>query len=178
MSHPFYTHQKYLREQLDSLDLTKPIKCLEFGSGIGSGDVFNEFTSLYPDFQVITYEHDVEWFNQMKEKYSADNYKFNLIKWEEFDYTALKNEKYDLIFVDQGVWSERARTVRELINNSDIIVVHDFDYFNKHDSGYIANCPNIYACDDTTYWGSQYNDVKQLTAYSELLPPTLLIKTK
>ena len=38
----YYTHRKYLQEELDKLINKKDIKCLEFGSGFGSAPLFNE----------------------------------------------------------------------------------------------------------------------------------------
>lgn len=178
MSHPFYTHRKYLIEQIEKLDLTKPNIILEFGTGIGSGEIFSEYTKKYPNLKVISYEHDVEWFNQMKIQYENKNYEFNLVEWDKFDYSLLKNKQYNIVFVDQGIWVERARTVDEMIDNSNVIIVHDFDYFNKHDSGFIQGCLNIYGTGDDTYWGSNYNSVMNIVGYNEELPPTLVMFKK
>lgn len=178
MNHPFYTHRQYLIEQIEKLDLTQPNIILEFGTGIGSGDVFKEYADKYPLLTIISYEHDVEWFNQMKTQYESTNYIFNLIEWDNFDYNSLKNKHYNIIFVDQGIWIERARTVDEMIDNSDVIIIHDFDYFNKQDSGFIQGCSNIYGTGDDTYWGYNYNSIMNIVAYSELLPPTLIMTKK
>lgn len=177
--HPFYTHQKYLRNELENLDFSKKIHILEFGSGIGSGDIFKEYTDKYPDNLIVEcFEHETEWFNECNKNYGKTNYLFHLIKWEEFDYNKILDKKYDLIFVDQGIWSERARTVEELSKNNDLFIVHDFDFFNKNDSGYINGCYNIYGTDDSTYWGNKYNNEFNLESYCEFLPPTLVLKRK
>ncbi len=176
--HPFYTHQQYLKKEIENLDLSKELHILEFGSGIGSGDIFKEYTNKYKNLFVDCYEHEEEWFLKCKNDYESDNYKFNLIDWEKLDYSNFKNKKYDLIFVDQGIWLERSRTVEELQDFSNVIIIHDFDYFNKEDSGYINGCQNIYSTDNSTYWGLKYNEKFYLSAYSELLPPTLVLKKK
>ena len=38
----YYTHQDTLNKILESFDYTKPVHCLEFGSGDGSSSVFNK----------------------------------------------------------------------------------------------------------------------------------------
>jgi len=46
----YYTHQDTLNKILESFDYTKPVHCLEFGSGDGSSSVFNKYSE---DFDLI-----------------------------------------------------------------------------------------------------------------------------
>lgn len=188
MSKNYYTHRPYLRQVLDSFDYNKEVLCLELGTGHGSALVFNEYLKKHKNLKVIAYEDNQEWLKMTKEKYQTKNYVFNYIdSWSTFDYSELKRQKFDLIFVDHMVynnkWQERKNSVDELKQTTDIIIVHDYDYFNKKmaEQGYnltnrMEQEPNIYSVSENTFWFDNYGSEFNLLGYKSELPPTLVMK--
>ncbi|CAB4130326.1 hypothetical protein UFOVP117_368 [uncultured Caudovirales phage] len=175
----YYTHQQYLREILNLMDYSKPIKCLEFGSGIGSSSIFNEFCKINENLNVTSFESDLSWLKEMESKYSLNNYKFKEVNWTDFNYEDLKKEQYDLIFVDQGDWDARIITIDELKNNSTYFILHDYCYYNGF-RGYDTSDNNMIenSVDEGTYFHDRYSNYFDLTPKKDLFPPTLILKRK
>jgi len=175
----YYTHQKYLIEVLNSLDYTKKVKILEFGSGEGSSSIFNEYAKK-ENVEIQCFEHDTSWMNEMKSKYSLKNYTFNQVDWENFDYTDLKKHKYELIFVDQGDWDARINTIDELRNNSKYIILHDYCYYNGFRGYSIPESDKEWALsiDKNSFFYEKYSNDFELISENSLFPPTLIMKNK
>jgi len=45
-------------QDIRALDFTKTVRCVEFGSGDGSGEVFKQFTERYPNLKVVCLKSD------------------------------------------------------------------------------------------------------------------------
>lgn len=176
---PYYTHQEYLIKILDSLDYTKNIKCLEFGSGDGSSSIFNKYVKKN-NMSVRCFEHDTEWLNTMIEKYRIPNYEFNEVKWEDFNYNSIKNEIYDLVFVDQGDWDARITTIDELKKVSKYIILHDYCYYNGFRGSSIPDVDKECALNvnEDSFFYKKYNEDFELISEHTLFPPTLIMKNK
>lgn len=176
----FYTHQEYLRRTLDYLDFNNPIKCLEFGSGDGSSVIFNEYAKKYNNMTINCFEHDGKWLNTMKDKYSTQNYNFNLVDWSNFDYTELKKDSYDLIFVDQGDWDARITTIDELRDNVKYIILHDYCYYNGFRGFSIPESEkeSALSVNEGTFFHKNYSDDFEIISEIDLFPPTLILKNK
>ena len=138
----YYTHQDTLNKILQSFDYSKPVHCLEFGSGDGSSSIFHKFARSNPNLIVECFEHDENWLNSMSQKYKSDNYKFNVVNWSNMNYDFLKIKKYDLIFVDQGDWDARIVTIDEMRNYAKYIILHDYCYYNGFGAGMVPT-PNM-----------------------------------
>jgi hypothetical protein len=172
----FYTHQPFLIEILQMMDTEKEINCLEFGVGDGSSSIFHDFAKKNKNMNIESFEHDISWFSTMKNKYSLSNYIFNLIEWENFDYSKYKQKIYDLVFVDQGVWDARIKTIDELIGNSKIIILHDYCYYNGMNP--VENVLDKNSVGDGTFFHKKYNDIAKLIPECKTYPPTLILKNK
>jgi len=181
----YYTHQEYIKRILDILLMHDPlfnlkVNVLEFGSGDGSSIVFNEYANKYKDILTVqSFEHVIDWYEKMKSKYSLSNYTFNLVDWAKFDYTELKKEKYDFVFVDQGIWEERIRTIDELKDCTKIFILHDYCYYNgfrQHTTPYQDMPEN--SVGKGTYFYEKYNDEFELIPETSLYPPTLIFKKR
>jgi hypothetical protein len=177
---PFYTHQEFLRKILDSFDYKKKIKCLEFGSGDGSSIIFNEYCKKYKNLTTSCYEHDVEWLASMKTKYELDNYSFNVVDWNTIDYTELKKQKYDLIFVDQGDWDARITTIDSLKECAKYIILHDYCYYNGFRGHEIPNNQKESALTIApgSFFHNKYGSDFYISCETDLFPPTLILKSK
>ena len=177
---PYYTHQEYLKRELDNLDYSKKIKCLEFGSGHGSSSIFREYVDKNPNFDVQCYEHDKEWLNNMSVEYQTTNYVFNQVVWSDFDYDKLKNDVYDVVFVDQGEWEARITTIDELISVSRCIILHDYCYYNGFRGGSIPEEDKDWALDlsKDSFFGKKYSKNFELIGETSTFPPTLIMKNK
>lgn len=176
----FYTHQQFLREILNSFNYEKNVTCLEFGSGDGSSSVFNEYTKKYDNLNVYCYEHDKEWLKNMESKYSSSNYTFNVVDWNTIDYTELKKNKYDLIFVDQGDWDARIKTIDELKDCAKYIILHDYCYYNGFRGYEIPEHEKESALtlNSGSFFFERYGNNFNLRGEIELFPPTLILENK
>lgn len=173
MNNVFYTHRKYLIEELEKLKNNKSVHILEFGVGDGSSLIMNDYASKYPNFKIESYETDEEWFKEMKSIYSLPNYKFNYInEWDNLLKPENFNDHYDLIFIDQAPWEARTATLELLKHKSNVIILHDYDFFNK----------GFYDSDIYNYGKegvfSKYLDIFNIVGHHELLPPTLVMNLK
>lgn len=170
MSHPYYTHRKYLFNSLNSLNIKDKINILEFGVGDGSSLLFHEFAYKNPNVNIKAFETDKLWIDQTKEKYSLSNYEFIFIdNWDTFLIEDnFKEDNYDLIFIDQSPWEARVKTMDLLIDKSKITILHDYDFFNK---GYIED---IFDFGENSFFKKYISKNILLSGFHEELPPTLV----
>jgi hypothetical protein len=161
---PYYTHQKYLIEELNKLDFSKPVLVAEIGTGDGSSSIFQSFAIKYPNLRIDSFESDFDWFRDMSEKYPANNYYFHHVSWGRL---ALTNE-YDLAFVDNGLDFESRIKIIDSIK-AKVILLHDYDYYNK---GIIED---IFSVSEGSFF-ERFNKDYTLRGNYEILPPTLIMQ--
>lgn len=177
---PYYTHQQSLINTLNLFDNSKKINILEFGVGEGSSSILNDYAKKNSKIKIQSFEHDLNWLIDMKNKYSLSNYTFNHVDWNSFDYAELKKYEYDIIFIDQGSWEARITTIDELKNNSKYIILHDYCYYNGFRGAEISERDKEWAFsvkENTFFYNKYFNDFELLTQM-ELFPPTLIMKNK
>lgn len=177
---PYYTHQKYLIQLLNSFNYDKIVKCLEFGTGDGSSSVFYDYCKKETNINVLAFEHDLNWLNTVSEKYKLPNYTFNHVNWGDLDYNNLKSDTYDLVFVDQGDWDARIKTIDELKNSSKYIILHDYCYYNGF-RGFeipLSEKDKYLTVSKGSFFYEKYGDEFELSTGVELFPPTLIMKNK
>lgn len=174
----YCTHQNYTKQELSNLSDGSIV--LELGVGNGSSPLMYEFCKNNSSSTVISFETDAVWFEQMFDKYGdLPNYVFNLIE----DWDDLKNhvneKEYDLVFVDQSPWWARIESIDLLKEKSKVIILHDYDYFNKNGHEWVKNtCNDIYINDESSWLGQTYSDRFILEDNYEVLPPTLVMRKK
>lgn len=170
MNHPYYTHRKHLINSLNSLSKKDKINILEFGVGEGSSFIFNEFALKNKNFNITAFETDHAWLNETKNKYELNNYKFNHVNnWDELLTQENFDGEYDLVFIDQSPWEARIKTIDLLIKKSKIIILHDYDFYNK---GLIEN---IFDVGENSFFGKYLSETISSQGFNEELPPTLVI---
>lgn len=174
----YYTHQDTLNKILESFDYTKPVHCLEFGSGDGSSSVFHNFVQSNPNLTVDCFEHEEGWLTSMSEKYKLENYNFNVVDWSTINYNDLKIKKYDLIFVDQGDWDARITTIDEMKNNAKYIILHDYCYYNGFGPGMIHSPDMVFNNVGEGSFFHKYSTDFEVIGVTDLFPPTLILKSK
>lgn len=176
---PYYTHQPYLINILEKFNYDEKLTFLEFGSGEGSSPIFNKYAQN-KNVTIKSFEHDIDWLNEMKTKYSLPNYIFNQVDWDNFDYSELKSNKYDLIFVDQGDWDARIKTIDELKDNSKYVILHDYCYYNGFRGSEIPPGDEKWALsiDENSFFYDKYSNDFEIMAENTLFPPTLILKNK
>ena len=169
MYHPYYTHRKYLINNLNLLSKKDQVNILEFGVGEGSSSILNDFASKNKNFNIEAFETDHLWLNETKNKYELDNYKFNHVNdWNELLVGENFNNEYDLIFVDQSPWEARIKTIDLLINKSTVTILHDYDFYNK---GIVEN---IFDVGYNSFFGKYLSKNILSEGFNEELPPTLV----
>jgi hypothetical protein len=174
---PFYTHQEFLIEILSSFNYDNEINCLEFGCGDGSSIIFYEFANKHKNLKIQCFEHDESWLNKMKLKYELPNYEFNLVNWETMDFSSLKNKTYDFVFVDQGNWDSRIKTIDELSSNTNCFILHDYCFYNGFRGNSEPSNLNFYNVDENSFF-SKYHKNFKLIPQTNSFPPTLILHKK
>jgi hypothetical protein len=164
----YYTHQRYLTEELGKLDYGKPVTVLEFGTGDGSASVFMSFAVCNPNLIIESYESDYGWFCNMFQNYPASNYHFHHVdSWSDLTFDG----EYDLAFVDNGPDFEARIKVIELIKDrAKVIILHDYDFYNK---GVIED---IFSVSKGSFF-ERYKEFN-LKGNFDILPPTLIMTRK
>ena len=169
----FYTHQQYLIRELRKLDYNKPCRCLELGAGDGSASVFRGFLIDNPNLDVRAFDTNEDWRDQMIRDYSHQNYHISFLNtWDEIlDILSLGRDPWDIVFVDQEPWRARIESIDTLAHLARVIILHDYDYFNK------GVCENIFSVGEESFF-AQYLDNFELEAQCMILPPTLIMRNK
>jgi hypothetical protein len=172
MDNPYYTHREYLENELEKLIKQDSIRCIEFGTGDGSAEIFEKFAKEYQKIEITSFESDASWLKTVKEKYERDNYSFHQVEnWSKFLDSYQPDGIYDLIFVDQSPWEARIDTINKMLDYSKVIILHDYDYYNK-------NSKNPYVNDDDSFFKQNYGDKCEIVSYYDILPPTLVMYNK
>ena len=168
---PYYTHQKYLIEELDRLDYSKPVIVLEFGTGDGSASVLHLFAQKYPNMRIESFEDDFNWMQSTYKKYSVGNYHFHHVdSWDSFFADAVFNELYDLVFVDSSPWDSRIMAIEAIRDRAKVIILHDYDYYNK---GVIDDIKSI---SEGSFYHTKYANDFTLEGKTEFYPETLIMR--
>ena len=169
---PYYTHQKYLTEELNKLDYSKPVIVLEFGTGDGSASILQSFARKYPNLRIESYEDNYNWYQNMKLKYYHPNYNFNYT--ESWDGLFLKGDilcfDYDLVFVDSSPWDSRIMAIEAIRDRAKVIILHDYDYYNK---GVIDDIKSI---SEGSFYHTKYANDFTLEGKTEFYPETLIMR--
>jgi len=164
----YNTHAEYLTTELTKLN--EHSICLEFGVGEGSSPIFNDYINNAPTSNVIAFESDLEWYDLISKKYTSERYIFNYIDdWDNAINLININQIYDLVFIDQKPWEARIQILNQLKDISKIIILHDYDYFNK---GIIDE---IYSVKSGSFFFEHYGSDFTLNGFSSQLPPTLVM---
>lgn len=172
----YCTHQKYTKKELDNLKSNSYV--LELGVGNGSSPLMYEFCKDNPNSVVQSFETDVDWFNQMFDKYgNLPNYIFNLIDdWNSLS-NHLERDYFDLVFVDQSPWEARINSINLLKEKTSTFILHDYDFYNNNE--WVEKpCNDIYVNDETSWLGKTYSNEFIMEDNYEILPPTLIMRRK
>lgn len=126
------SHKKYLKFILDSLIVENPI-IVEAGSGDNSTGVFTNYFKN-KKFTFYSFENHKEWHEKMSKKFKNNNSKFIYLNDEV--YSEIRSqilsdgvEKIDLTFIDSSPWASRTNVKNLLTDLSNIVCIHDADYF-------------------------------------------------
>ena len=174
MNNPYFTHQKYLIEELNKLPKDRELICLEFGAGDGSSSIFREYVEANDKLTVYSFESKYEWFNSMSSKYKHERYRFQFVNnWN--DFLARKNfdKKYDLIFIDSNPWDARIATINKMKDKSPTFILHDYDFYNK---GFYDK--DIFSVGEKSFFKSRFKDHFVFEPHYDELPPTLVLRNK
>jgi len=168
----YYTHRKFLEIELLKLDYSKPVKCLEFGTGDGSALLFNSFAKTHKNMLVNSYDNDSLWVKKTTENYALDNYIFSHIdSWDSILTDESFKDVYDLVFVDQAPWEARIKTIELFLDKAKVIILHDYDYFNQN------FCEDISSVGEGSVF-HKYSNKFHIVGEKEFLPPTLIMTKK
>jgi hypothetical protein len=177
----FYTHQKYLKEELEKLPENSRI--LELGVGDGSSSLMSEYCLSNSSCRVQAFETISGWAQNTKDKYClSSNYTLTpLPSWDLLEsHLSAEDVTYDLVFVDQTPWDARINSIKLLSSRTKVFILHDYDWFNKdfwHDAqGLTVKSKNIYINDDSTFLGSTFREDFVLEDNYSVLPPTLVMR--
>lgn len=106
---------------------------VEFGSGYGSTPLLHA-RSKNENRLLVTADHDAAWLDRFRAQMESPLHRFVQVSDWTTELAAAKwdDERWSVVFVDQGDWEARANTVRRFKDVAELIVVHDCDYFPEH----------------------------------------------
>jgi hypothetical protein len=105
------------------------LKILEFGCGNFSSKLLSWLKPQY-NLQISSFESDINWIKEVQPTISYDIYPVD--DWNSFlsdNKIRLKEEKYDVAFVDQAPWEARHETIKYIKDSCEYIILHDCDYY-------------------------------------------------
>lgn len=130
----FSSHQPFLIEIL--LNTTGDI--IECGCGDGSTPIIYDIISK-TNRKLISIDSDKIWLdkynydNKQHIKYFIDASNNDIEetgnKWKTFLGENVKNEKFEVVFIDSSPWISRLYILDYFKDKSEIIIIHDFDYY-------------------------------------------------
>lgn len=127
----YYTHVPYLYKACKQMSsLHQPVNVLELGMGIGSSSIFSYFSNKFP-MNIVSIETNKERFKHCTETYYKNTeikYYYHTSYEQKYDDNFFNNKTYDLIFIDQGSWEDRNKSILFYINKTNSFIVHDYDY--------------------------------------------------
>ena len=177
----YYTHQEYLKEELNKLPQNAHV--LELGVGDGSSSIMSDFCLNNPSCKVQAFEGSSKWLRETEEKYClSSNYSLTFLSsWDLLEsHLDIQNKIYDLVFVDQSPWEARINSIKLLSSCTKVFILHDYDWFNKEfwhkDQGLTVQSKNIYVNDNSTYLGLTFGEKFTLEDNSTRRPPTLVMR--
>jgi len=151
----------YVQILIESIKLKKGI--IEVGVGDNSTPLFVKKVSELNNIYSFHFENDNEWFKKIKNQYSTENSKFiqfneNKLK-EAFDDNGISQKSYDLAFIDSNPWETRTFALNYLKEVTDIIIVHDSDYFPENNI-WGTNLKSIEFLPTSKYWYGKLDKTK------------------
>lgn len=116
---PYYT---YIDLLIDALNTYKPKRIIEWGTGVSTKIMDREGVD-----EVHTIEHDLEWYNKFKDKYSERVKCYHMIFSDYYAAGNLFQENFfDMAFIDGAEPRlESMKTAKRLVKNSGLILLHD-----------------------------------------------------
>jgi hypothetical protein len=125
----YYTHVPFVYEKCKNLLQKKEVNILEIGMGVGSSTVFSYFAKN-KNFIINSIETEKEWYTKcVNQYYNNTNVKHHFNDSFDIKYTLNSfDTHYDLIFVDQGNWDDRNRSILYFLDKTDSFIIHDYDY--------------------------------------------------
>ena len=141
----YYTHQPYLIEMLKNTNGN----ILECGCGDGSTLIIKEEIKN-TNRKLVSIESNLEWFNKYKDLANASHelYYINAGNndtmetgetWIQFIKSNILDD-FDIVFIDSSPWLSRVACLNHYLNQSKIIIIHDFDYFpNNNILGFVTS---------------------------------------
>jgi hypothetical protein len=172
-NNPYHSHRKCLIREMDNLDYTNKIVCLEFGVGDGSSPIFKNFLKKHENLMVHSYENNRSWYKRVSRKYSTPNYFFHYapswdLLWGEGGFNGI----YDLVFVDQSPWEARIETIEQLKGNTRLFILHDYCYYNK------GVVDDIFSVGEGSFFYEKFHDDFALEGDNDKYPPTLMLRNR
>ena len=126
---PYATHQKALKWYIEKTSGN----IIEFGTGHGSTGYILELIKG-TGRKILSLENDRKWYHKMMELYPPDeNHEYIFVKdWKE-ELSKLDKSAYSIVFIDQSPWEARCGTMEYFLNTAEYLIIHDVDYFPRHD---------------------------------------------
>ena len=126
------SHKKYFKFLLENLNIKNPV-IVEAGSGDNSTGLFvKELKNK--NYTLYSFENHEDWHKKMTKKYKNSNSQFIYIEGK--SYAGIKKyldkdsvKKIDITFIDSSPWESRTEVNNLLKDVSNIICIHDVDYF-------------------------------------------------
>ena len=130
----YYTHVPFLFKKCAELCKQSTVRILELGMGKGSSAILSYFAKNNQNILIDSIETDKVWSDQCFPLYykGVQNVKpYYMSSYDsKYDMEDFKHN-YDLIFVDQGDWSDRNKSLNYFKKQTKCFIVHDYDYLQR-----------------------------------------------
>lgn len=138
---PMSTHSVFLESTLkfalNEINRNQKLILFEIGTGGKSSEIMRRITDDNSNVELISFENDINWIQMYRENYSVhprhELCQINdLQDWEtkiSIKLQSIPKESYLVSFIDSAPWESRVITLNLLKDISQIVLIHDVDYF-------------------------------------------------
>jgi hypothetical protein len=161
---PNSTHRDFLIASVEYLLATTgkevEIALIEVGTGGTSSEVLRAFIESNEKLSLLSFENDANWLAKYKSDY-ASHERHEIVFVTDNDWTAtiekyvsrISLETKVLSFIDSSPWESRISALNVLKPRSELLLVHDVDYFPHNELLGIEKTPIKYAPANPFFYG-------------------------
>jgi hypothetical protein len=127
----YATHQPVLIAMFSALDM-RGKNVIELGVGNGSTELLHHLCYESGAY-LVSADGDQAWIDMFTHRFRSPEHDFLTIPAENMEQSALAHVVHpEIVFIDQGSWDGRGRSIEYWAERAQYVVVHDSDLYHQH----------------------------------------------